>query len=56
MSITSEINEAKFDLDIISGEVERLLLLLTINIPNAEQVFDSLDTIRAKARKVRASL
>ena len=56
MTITTEINEAKNDLDHIVGEINRVLQVLTLDIDNAELVFEALDSARAKARKVRASL
>lgn len=53
MSVTTEINKAKEDLDMILGEVQRLFLL----IPESEHISrQSLDIIKFKAQKVRASL
>ncbi|WKW87304.1 hypothetical protein SEA_CHARGERPOWER_89 [Mycobacterium phage Chargerpower] len=65
MSMTTEINEAKDDLDHILGEVRRLINLMGPAYPlmeadgrryAAENIANSIDIIHAKARKVRASL
>lgn len=65
MTITSAVNEAKDDLDHILGEARRLLDLMAPMYAlmdeagrshAAENIADSIDTINAKARKIRASL
>ena len=59
MSITTEVNEAKDNLDIAHGELNRLFLLLDGSldlIPNGEQIALSLSVATSKVRRVRASL
>lgn len=56
MTITTDINEAKDQLDTIMGEVQRLMLIVPQSLDNAEQVFNSLDIIWFKSKKIRASL
>ncbi len=56
MTITTDINQAKDDLDLILGEVRRLMLMLPMSLDNADQVFNSLEIVKRKAEKVRASL
>lgn len=54
MSVTSSTNEAKNDLDIILGEIQRLSHVLASTM--TDEVGESLDVIAFKAKKIRASL
>ena len=63
MNVTTEINEAKSDLDIAYGELQRIELLLEEHLNNgdilpsdAQVISDSLSIVYSKVRRVRASL
>ncbi|AVR76944.1 hypothetical protein SEA_GREEDYLAWYER_85 [Mycobacterium phage GreedyLawyer] len=65
VTVTTDINEAKNDLDHILGEVRRAISMMSPvwvlmhedgRSLAAQDIAHSLDTIEAKARKVRASL
>lgn len=60
MTVTSQVNEAKDDLDIALGELRRLEALLQPELSgedeSAERIGDALDIARFKVQKVRASL
>ena len=60
MSVTSEVNQAKDELDMVLGELNRLEQLLQPELSGDDEsalaIGDALDTARFKVRKVRASL
>lgn len=63
MTITTEINEAKSDLDVLNGELERLSLLLGPILEHiailptlVESIDDALDIAISKGKRVRAAL
>lgn len=59
MSITTELNEAKADLDVALDELRLLTsLLATVRLPQCdeERIWQCVDTALAKTRRVRASL
>ena len=56
MKVTSQINVAKDDLDLAIGEVQRAILLLELTDGSFVQEIASLDMVKAKLLKVRASL
>jgi len=63
MTITTEVNEAKGDLDVAMGEIRRATAMHEeilnhggILVTDYDQLMEAVNTVESKVRRVRASL